>query len=147
VGIVILSGYFLAFLLVLLHIVMIIILYVSVVQGYGTSSSVIALPYIVVFAPWLYVLMWLFLAASHWRDIEHKASYLAYGVLAFCIQLGITLIDSPYDIFYESGNAYAPVIIDFVLIRLAHFAAIFVGIIYGSRWAPPTYYDAVTNPK
>lgn len=142
VGIIILVGYFLAFLLVLLNIVLIIMLYLD---SFGTTGS-IGLPYFVIYAPWLYALMWLFLAASHWRDMEHKASYLAYGALAFCIQIAITLVKTP-GVFSGYGSVYPSLIVDFVLIRLTHFAAIFVGIIYGSRWVPPNNYDAVTNPK
>ncbi|ORZ22560.1 hypothetical protein BCR42DRAFT_406485 [Absidia repens] len=136
VGIVILCGYLWAIILMILNIVMAIATY------YVASPAFVGLYYFLIYAPWLFVLMWFFLAAKHWQYIGDKNSYGIYGFFALCMQVGGTVINSPGVI---DDNYFALVIVRFVMIQCCHFIALYFGFIKGSLWVNSTRYNSIKN--
>lgn len=141
-GITLLCGYGLALVLLLLTVVYAIISY------YVVPSSYLGLGYVLVYAPWLFALMWFYLAASHWQYIGDKRSYGIYGFLTVCIQVGVTLVNSPSVFVYTGTDSlFAPVIVGFVMIRCCHFIALYFAVTKASEWITCTRYDFVSNQK
>jgi hypothetical protein len=141
-GITLLCGYGLALVLLLLTIVYAIITY------YVAPSSYLGLGYVLVYAPWLFTLMWFYLAASHWQYIGDKRSYGIYAFLAVCIQIGVTLVNSPGVFAYSGADSlFAPVVVGFVMIRCCHFIALYFAVTKASEWVTCTRYDFVSNQK
>ncbi|CAO3594573.1 unnamed protein product [Absidia cylindrospora] len=138
VGIIILCGYLWAIILTILNIV------VAIASYYVASSALVNLYYFLIYAPWLFVLMWFFLAASHWQYIGDKKSYGLYGFFALCMQVGGTIINSP-GVFVSEGSYYPHVIVRFVMVQCCHFIALYFGFIKGSLWVTSTKYNSIKN--
>ncbi|KAI8341484.1 hypothetical protein BC941DRAFT_487787 [Chlamydoabsidia padenii] len=142
VGIIVLCGYGWAILLFVLSIVYAIIPY------YVEPTSYVGLGYFLVYSPWLFVLMWFYLAAVHWQHIGDKRSYGIYAFFAFCIQVGVTLTNSPGVFVYTGINSlFAPVIVGFVMIACCHFIALYFAVTKAGEWVTTARYDFISNQK